>query len=106
TQVEAVCVQLTGAVLEQRTPDRVAHRRADLVRKRSLHKVDLDAMAEDLGTRFSIRVRAESGTYIKEMVSGDEGRTVPSFSALASVPVKVEFLDVLAILDQLPKPPP
>ncbi|MCA1818823.1 MAG: tRNA pseudouridine(54/55) synthase Pus10, partial [Halobacteriales archaeon] len=43
TQVEAVCVQLTGAILEQRTPDRVAHRRADLVRKRSLHKVDLDA---------------------------------------------------------------
>ena len=98
-QVEEACARLSGATLEQRTPDRVSHRRADLVRKRTLHKVALEEMAEDPGTRFSVRVLAESGTYIKEMVNGDEGRTVPSFSGLAGVPVKVEFLDVLAILD-------
>ncbi|HJQ92655.1 MAG TPA: tRNA pseudouridine(54/55) synthase Pus10, partial [Candidatus Thermoplasmatota archaeon] len=98
-QVEAVAGRLTGATLEQRTPDRVSHRRADLVRKRRLHKVTLEAMQEDPGPRFSLRVHAESGTYIKEMVSGDEGRTTPSFSELAGIPTKVEFLDVVAILD-------
>jgi len=98
--VEAVAEELTGTVLEQRTPDRVSHRRADLVRKRKLHAVSVEAMADDPAPRFSLRVRAESGTYIKEMVSGDEGRTVPSFAALAGVPTKVEFLDVVAILDE------
>ena len=98
-QVEAVARQLAGTTLEQRTPDRVSHRRADLVRKRTLHAVTLERMEADPATRFSLRVHAESGTYIKEMVSGDEGRTVPSFAQLAGVPVKVEFLDVVAILD-------
>ena len=98
--VEAVAEQLSGATLEQRTPDRVSHRRADLVRKRTLHTVKLESMADDPSERFSLRVHAESGTYIKEMVSGDEGRTVPSFTELAGVPTKVEFLDVVAILDE------
>ena len=105
SHVEAVVEQLTGATLEQRTPDRVSHRRADLVRKRTLHKVTLETMADDPSERFSLRVHAESGTYIKEMVNGDEGRTVPSFTSLAGVPTKVEFLDVIAILDDRPKEP-
>jgi tRNA pseudouridine synthase 10 len=105
SQVEDIAAKLTGTVLDQRTPDRVAHRRADLVRKRRLHKVTVEAMEQDPGTRFSLRVHAESGTYIKEMVGGDEGRTVPSFASLAGVPVKVEFLDVVAILDDRPKEP-
>ncbi|MFA5943616.1 MAG: tRNA pseudouridine(54/55) synthase Pus10 [Candidatus Thermoplasmatota archaeon] len=105
THVEAVVEQLTGTTLDQRTPDRVSHRRADLIRKRKLHKVTLEEMSDDPGTRFSLRVHAESGTYIKEMVNGDEGRTVPSFAALAGVPTKVEFLDVIAILDDRPKEP-
>jgi tRNA pseudouridine synthase 10 len=103
--VEAVVEQLSGATLDQRTPDRVSHRRADLVRKRRLHKVVLEEMPEAPGTRFALRVHAESGTYIKEMVSGDDGRTVPSFAELAGVPAKVEFLDVVAILDDRPKEP-
>jgi tRNA pseudouridine synthase 10 len=98
-QVEAACASLSEVQLEQRTPDRVAHRRADLVRKRTLHHVMLDSMAESPGTTFSVRVLAESGTYIKEMVSGDEGRTVPSLSSRLGIPAKVEALDVLAILD-------
>lgn len=105
-QVEAVAAALTGTTLEQRTPERVSHRRADLVRKRTVHRVVVESMAEDPGVRFSLRVLAESGTYIKEMVNGDEGRTVPSLSGLAQQAVKVEFLDVLAILDEAPPATP
>ena len=103
--VESVVAQLTGTTLDQRTPDRVAHRRADLVRKRRLHKVTLEEMKGGSSDRFSLRVHAESGTYIKEMVSGDDGRTVPSFASLVGIPAKVEFLDVVAILDDRPKEP-
>jgi tRNA pseudouridine synthase 10 len=98
-----VAGKLTGTTLEQRTPERVSHRRADLVRKRTVHDMRVEEMAADPSERFSLRVRAESGTYIKELVSSDEGRTVPSFTSLAGVPVKVEFLDVVAILDDRPK---
>ncbi len=98
-----VAAGLTGTTLDQRTPDRVAHRRADLVRKRTVHAAMVEEIASDPADRFSLRVRAESGTYIKELVSGDDGRTVPSFTSLAGVPVKVEFLDVVAILDDQPK---
>ncbi|HUR63667.1 MAG TPA: tRNA pseudouridine(54/55) synthase Pus10 [Candidatus Thermoplasmatota archaeon] len=101
--VEAACASLQGVVLEQRTPERVSHRRADLVRRRALHAVTVEEMPESPGVRFSVRVRAESGTYIKEMVNGDEGRTTPSLSERLGVPTKVEFLDVVAILDDRPK---
>lgn len=102
-QVEAIAQQLTGKTLDQRTPERVSHRRADLVRKRTVHSATVETAEGDPVQRFSLRVRAESGTYIKELVSGDEGRTVPSFAQLAGVPVLVEFLDVVAILDDQPK---
>jgi tRNA pseudouridine synthase 10 len=103
--VEAACSSLAGVTLEQRTPERVSHRRADLVRRRTLHALAVEAMAASSGLRFSVRVRAESGTYIKEMVNGDEGRTTPSLAARLGVPTRVEFLDVVAILDDRPKAP-
>lgn len=102
-EVEDVAAQLTGVTLEQRTPDRVSHRRADLVRRRTIHRMAVHDMPESPGTKFSITVLAESGTYIKETVSSDEGRTTPSVSGLLGVPCKVEALDVVAILDHKPK---
>ncbi|HEV2429186.1 MAG TPA: tRNA pseudouridine(54/55) synthase Pus10, partial [Thermoplasmata archaeon] len=49
--------------------------------------------------RFTLDLRAEAGTYIKEWVEGDDGRTEPNLSAVAGVPLKVDFLDVLEIHD-------
>ena len=42
-----------------------------------------------------LEIRAQHGTYIRELVSGDEGRTDPSLSSLVGSPCKVEVLDVL-----------
>lgn len=86
--------ELEGAVISQRTPKRVEHRRADLLRKRKV------ISAEPLlirGRKAVIRIEAESGLYIKELVSGDEGRTKPSLSELLGVRCWVEKLDVIAI---------
>jgi tRNA pseudouridine synthase 10 len=82
--------------IAQRTPTRVAHRRADRIRMRRIQSTQLVEATEG---RFTLDLRAEAGTYIKEWVEGDGGRTEPSLSALLGVPLKVESLDVLNIHD-------
>ena len=84
--------RLSGAVVEQRTPTRVSHRRADLVRPRLINYVDIKSLVEGMA---ELEIRAQHGTYIRELVSGDEGRTDPSLSSLVDSPCKVEVLDVL-----------
>ena len=101
-QVEAAARAMDGVMLEQRTPDRVSHRRADLVRKRRVHKMTVERF--DDARHFSVRVLADSGAYIKEMVSGDEGRTTPNLAEALGVPTVVKFLDVTAILDDAQSP--
>jgi tRNA pseudouridine synthase 10 len=85
-----------GRTIAQRTPARVAHRRSDRVRARRIvaaHVVD-----EAVG-RFTVELRTEAGTYVKEWVEGDGGRTEPSLASLVGVPLKVEYLDVLEVHD-------
>jgi len=97
-KVDAVCLAFKDVELNQRTPQRVEHRRADLVRKRTVHWVEAE-MVDD--NSFHLTLRAESGTYVKEFVSGDEGRTNPSFSEQVGTQCVVETLDVLSIDYQL-----
>ena len=87
-------VALTGTVVEQRTPKRVSHRRSDLIRKRVIRNVDITDVSNDYAV---LEIRAEHGTYIKELVSGDEGRTKPNFSDLVGSKCKVECLDVVQL---------
>lgn len=85
--------------LRQRTPERVAHRRADLDRKRWIEVLAFEpAGAGD----FLARIRCEHGTYVKEFVSGEGGRTEPSLSALLGTPCACVELDVMAILPPEP----
>ena len=88
---------VVGRAIAQRTPTRVAHRRADRVRSRRIVAAQL--VEADAG-RFTLDLRAEAGTYIKEWVEGDGGRTEPSLSALTGVPLSVASLDVMEIHDQ------
>ena len=78
-----VALSFKNANIDQRTPRRVEHRRADLVRKRMIP--------------FDLELETDSGTYVKEFVSGDDGRSTPSFSERLGVQCRVETLDVLAI---------
>jgi len=82
--------------IAQRTPTRVAHRRSDRVRTR---RVVSARVVEAADGRFTLDIRTEAGTYVKEWVEGDGGRTEPSLSSLLGVPLKVEFLDVLEVHD-------
>lgn len=89
-------VFLLGQSIAQRTPSRVAHRRADTTRHRRLHALELVRADGDLA---EIRVTAEAGTYIKELVNGDDGRTRPSLAERLGVGCEVLELDVLDVHD-------
>jgi len=85
---------LDGATVEQRTPQRVDHRRADLVRTREVYDASGDRLD---GTHAELEVHGEGGLYVKELVSGDEGRTEPSLAGLLGGGAVVTALDVLAV---------
>ncbi len=82
---------LSGKTLEQQTPQRVAHRRADLVRSRKVISIE-EILVE--GNEIQFAVRFESGTYVKELVHSDEGRTNPSVAGLLETDCEVICLDV------------
>ena len=84
--------RLKEKLVKQRTPTRVAHRRADLIRPRFVESVNILSFKQGM---VELEIRAQHGTYIRELVSGDMGRTVPSFSSLVDGACKVEVLDVL-----------
>ncbi len=86
---------LNGIEISQQTPKRVVHRRADLVRKRHVHSIRLDELTDE-GYAY-ITVNCEGGLYVKELISGDEGRTNPSLSGLLGIPALVEDLDVVNV---------
>lgn len=92
----------------QRTPQRVAHRRADLDRRRQVRVLSLTELAAD---RLELRILCQHGTYVKEWVSGDDTRTSPSLAVLLGVPCRCDLLDVEEVMTddvpgpRLPKPP-
>jgi tRNA pseudouridine synthase 10 len=88
--------KLAGVKLFQRTPERVAHRRADLIRKRTVFetsKPTIETMPDGV-LEVEFTLRCESGTYVKETVHGDGGRTQPSLSSLIKAKCDVMWLDV------------
>jgi len=92
-RLEEALAGLCGEI-EQRTPVRVSHRRADRVRRRRLIAA---SGSMDEPNRAVVEVEGEGGLYIKELISGDEGRTIPSLSARLGVGAVVVELDVLAV---------
>ena len=90
--------RLRDAVLTQETPRRVLHRRPNLTRRRTVRNCSVEiAEGGDEVRRFRLTLRVQSGAYVKEFVSGDEGRTRPSIAQLLGVPCDCAELDVLEV---------
>ena len=85
---------LRGSRISQFTPSRVAHRRANIVREKQIYNCNLDSLD---GTIATLTLEAESGTYIKELVTGDNEKTKPNISDILGAPCKVLKLDVIEI---------
>lgn len=84
---------LGGSTIDQQTPQRVSHRRADKIRTRTVYEIDgtLDS------TYGTVEINGEGGLYVKELLHGDQGRTEPSLAGLLGTTIEVTALDVLAV---------
>jgi len=91
---DAALAELEGATIHQDTPQRVDHRRASITRTRDVY--DIEGELKD-DRHPTLELHGEGGLYVKELVSGDEGRTEPSLSGLLDVDAEVTALDVLAV---------
>lgn len=80
-------------IIHQKTPSRVLHRRADLVRRRRVKKIQATLLSSK---KALLEIRGEAGLYIKELITGDKGRTSPSVAEILGS-VQVKELDVIKI---------
>lgn len=96
-KLNEVVTSLAGKPIRQQTPNRVAHRRADLERVRTVRRFEIESVD---GSEAVFVVEADSGTYIKELMHGDDGRTQPSVAGSAGVACEVVELDVMGIGDK------
>lgn len=84
---------LTG-VISQKTPTRVLRRRADLTRKRRVKSIKYKQINKKT---LELTIKTTAGLYIKELVSGDSGRSKPSVAEILGVKATPYELDVIHI---------
>lgn len=85
---------LTKEPILQKTPLRVVHRRADKYRKRLVKEISWRLLGKK---KLQLKIKGETGLYIKELITGDEGRTKPNISETLGNEVKKISLDVIKI---------
>jgi len=93
-ELETIEKTLSNVTISQQTPRRVIHRRADLTREKHIYEAKVKRL---LPNRVEIRIRCQGGLYIKELVTGDEGRTNPSVASILNAKVTPIQLDVLNV---------
>lgn len=80
--------------LDQKTPLRVLHRRALAVRQRVIHSMTTRFLDSH---HFHLELKTQAGTYIKEFVHGDFGRTKPNMCVLLNTDTDILELDVESV---------
>lgn len=87
--------QSTPIDIQQRNPTRVP-RRSDLVRQKTV--LNLQLRQQDDEHLVMVDLTTSAGTYVKEFVHGDDGRTLPNLAELLGVSqAQVEWLDVTQV---------
>ncbi|OLY78137.1 putative tRNA pseudouridine synthase Pus10, partial [Smittium mucronatum] len=81
-------------IINQNTPIRVLHRRSPGIRLRSIYSLKLTHLD---GLFYQLVLTTQAGTYIKEFVHSDMGRTTPSFVSLTGINADIFELDVINI---------
>ncbi|XP_049576422.1 tRNA pseudouridine synthase Pus10 isoform X3 [Syngnathus scovelli] len=80
--------------IDQKTPLRVLHRRTLAVRQRLIHSMNASLLDEH---HFRLSLKTQAGTYIKEFVHGDFGRTTPNLCQLLDTHTDILELDVQSV---------
>jgi len=101
--------KLRNVKIVQRTPVRVLHRRPLSPRVRTVYEMRarwakpyelkelLHTAAESADMFFVLDIKTQAGTYVKEFVHGDFGRTKPSLRDFLNIEVDIIALDVTGI---------
>ncbi|XP_068607292.1 tRNA pseudouridine synthase Pus10 [Brachionichthys hirsutus] len=89
--------------LDQKTPLRVLHRRTLAVRQRVVHSMSARFLDSH---HFHLVLKTQAGTYIKEFVHGDFGRTKPNMCELLQTDADILELDVESVDVDWPPPIP
>lgn len=83
-------------VVEQKTPLRVLHRRSNLTRPKDIRIIECQEEERESWMYYEMILEASAGTYIKEFVHGDFGRTRPSLGGVGNYCDLLE-LDVVSV---------
>lgn len=84
---------LSGTI-RQYTPERVEHRRAMRLRKRRVKEIKWKRIDK---RNIELILRCEAGLYVKELITGDNGRTKPSVSEILNCNATWKEVDVMKI---------
>lgn len=89
---------ITTLELKQKNPTRVP-RRADLVRDKVIESIHVmpENVVDGNTSTLVVDLQTSAGTYVKEFMHSDDGRTEPSLKSLLGCDVTVVSLDVLKI---------
>lgn len=85
---------LRGAAITQRTPLRILRRKKDITRAKKVYEVKCRILG---GPLIECLIKASGGLYVKELISGDNGRTRPSFTEILGREASCLELDVLLV---------
>ena len=93
--------EMKDTVIQQKTPIRVLHRRSLATRARTIHTMRGELVDDH---HFYLHLTTQAGTYIKEFVHGDFGRTQPNLRSIMGQEVDILTLDVCQVLLEWPPP--
>jgi len=96
TEIQAIENEFSDLLIQQRTPIRVVHRRADKVRSRRVKSFQIKKIEPH---QLTLYIVCEGGLYVKELISGDEGRTQPNLSERLNITANVIQLDVVEVFN-------
>jgi tRNA pseudouridine synthase 10 len=94
-ELNRIAKTLSCSTVLQRTPKRVLHRRANLVREKYIYKTKVKRESHN---RAEMQIHCQGGLYIKELISGDEDRTTPSVAGIVDSTASTSQLDVLSVV--------
>lgn len=91
-----------GFQISQTTPLRVLHRRPLHDRPRMIYSMKAEK-CPDHERALVLRLETQAGTYVKELVHGELGRTTPSVQSILGDYIDIVALDVVAVELAWPK---
>lgn len=99
TDINRIEQAFQSITIDQRTPQRVLHRRKDKIRQKRVFSLKVNQILDE--NIMEVIVYCEGGLYVKELLTGDEGFTKPSVSELLNSDIKVLEIDVIKVHSNL-----